>query len=71
MGLVRLHGSGNEATSGGVAYRTVHAVHQKCHASRHPPDIILRTSFTRPSTATALGDRRPGNKATSYPGIGK
>ena len=31
------------------------------HASRRPPDVILRTSFTRPSTA--LGDRRPGNEA--------
>jgi len=37
------------------------AVHRKCHASRHPPDVILCTSFTRPSTA--LGDRRPGNEA--------
>ena len=34
------------------------------HASRHPPNVILRTSFTRPSTA--LGDRRPGNEAISY-----
>ena len=32
------------------------------HASRRPPDVILRMSFTRPSTA--LGDRRPGNEAT-------
>ena len=32
------------------------------HASRRPPDVILRTSFTRPSTA--LGDRRPGNEAS-------
>ena len=39
----------------------MHAVHQKCHASRRPPDVILRRSFTRPSTA--LGDRRPGNEA--------
>ena len=38
------------------------AVHWKCHASRCPPDVILRTSFTR--TSTALGDRRPGNEAT-------
>ena len=37
------------------------AVHRKCHASRRPPDVILRSSFTRPSTA--LGDRRPGNEA--------
>ena len=34
------------------------------HASRRPPDVILRTSFTRPSTA--LGDRRPGNEASPY-----
>ena len=34
------------------------------HASRRPPDVILRTSFTRPSTA--LGDRRPENEATWY-----
>ena len=31
------------------------------HASRRPPDVILRMSFTRPSTT--LGDRRPGNEA--------
>ena len=31
------------------------------HTSRRPPDVSLRTSFIRPSTA--LGDRRPGNKA--------
>ena len=31
------------------------------HTSRCPPDIILRRSLTRPSTA--LGDRRPGNDA--------
>ena len=37
------------------------AVHQKCHASRHPPDFILCRSFTRPSTAS--GDRRPRNEA--------
>ena len=30
------------------------AVHWKCHASRRPPDIILRRSFTRPSTALAV-----------------
>ena len=29
------------------------AVHQKCHASKRPPDVILCRSFTRPST-TAL-----------------
>ena len=29
-----------------------HAV--KCHASRHTPDVILRRSFTRPSTALAV-----------------
>ena len=34
------------------------------HASRRPPDIILRTSFTRPSTT--LGDWRPGNEATAF-----
>ena len=34
------------------------------HASRRPPDVILRTSFTRPSTT--LGDRRPGNEATAF-----
>ena len=33
------------------------------HASRRPPDVIIRRSFTRPSTA--LGDRRPGNEARS------
>ena len=60
-------------TSGGrlEAWLTRHtympntAVHRKCHASRRPPDVILRTSFTRPSTA--LGDRRPGNEATAVP----
>ena len=31
------------------------------HTSRCPPDVILRRSFTRPSTT--LGDRRPGNEA--------
>ena len=36
-------------------------VHRKCHASRRPPDVRLRRSFTRPSTA--LGDRKPGNEA--------
>ena len=40
------------------------AIHQKCHASRRPPRVILRRSFTRPSTA--LGDRRPGNEATYW-----
>ena len=30
------------------------AVHRKCHASKHPPDIILRRSFTRPSTVLAV-----------------
>ena len=43
------------------------AVYRKCHASRHPPDVILRTIFTRPSTA--LGDRRPGNEASNKPQI--
>ena len=46
------------------------------HASRRPPDVILRMSFTRPSTA--LGDRRPGNEVrnctdctplASFPGL--
>ena len=37
------------------------AVHRKCHTSRCPPDVILHTSFTRPSTA--LGGRRAGNEA--------
>ena len=32
-----------------MAYRTVHPVHQRCHTSRRPPDVILR--------------RRPGNEA--------
>jgi len=30
------------------------AVHRKCHTSRRPPDIILRRSFTRPSTVLAV-----------------
>ena len=30
------------------------AVYWKCHASQRPPDIILRRSFTRPSTALAV-----------------
>ena len=30
------------------------AVHQKCIASRHPPDVILRGSFTRPFTALGV-----------------
>ena len=30
------------------------AVYHKCHASRRPPDIILRRSCTRPSTALAV-----------------
>ena len=30
------------------------AVHQKWHASQRLPDIILRRSFTRPSTALAV-----------------
>ena len=30
------------------------AVHQKCHASRRPPDVNLRRSFTRPSTTLAV-----------------
>ena len=30
------------------------AVHRKCHASRRPPDVILRRSFTRPSTALGV-----------------
>ena len=34
------------------------AVHQKCHAFRHPPDVILRRSFT------SVRCRRPGNEAT-------
>ena len=40
----------------------MHAQRVISHASRHPPDVILRTSFTGPSTT--LGDRRPGNEAT-------
>ena len=40
------------------------AVHQKSHASRCPPDVILSRSFTRPSTV--LGDRRPGNEARCW-----
>ena len=35
------------------------------HASGRPPDVILHTSFTRPSTA--LGDRRPGTRLTNPP----
>ena len=30
------------------------AVHQKCHTSKRPPDVILRRSFTRPSTTLAV-----------------
>ena len=30
------------------------AVHRKYHASRHPPDVILHRSFTRPSTALGV-----------------
>ena len=30
------------------------AVHQKCHASQRLPDVILRRSFTSPSTASAV-----------------
>ena len=30
------------------------AVHRKCHASQRLPDIILRRSFTRPSTVLAV-----------------
>ena len=30
------------------------AVHWKCHASKRPPDVILRRSFTRPSTTLAV-----------------
>ena len=48
-------------TSGGhlEAWLTCHActstaVHWKCHASRRPPDIILRRSVTRPSTVLAV-----------------
>ena len=33
------------------------AVHQKCHASRRPPDVILRMNFTRPSMIKGLGTR--------------
>ena len=29
-------------------------VYRKCHASRRPPDVILRRSFTRASTALAV-----------------
>ena len=39
----------------------MHAQRAISHASRRPPDVILRKSLTRPSTA--LGDRRPGNEA--------
>ena len=41
------------------------AVHQKCHASKHPPDVILRRSFTRPSTTLAVIEGLHGNKANS------
>ena len=30
------------------------AVHRKCHTSKRPPDVILRRSFTRPSTALGV-----------------
>ena len=30
------------------------AVHRKCHASRRPPNIILRRIFTRPFIALAV-----------------
>ena len=30
------------------------AVYQKCHTSKRPPDVILRMSFTRPSTVLAV-----------------
>ena len=29
-------------------------IDRKCHASRRLPDVILRCSFTRPSTALAV-----------------
>ena len=32
------------------------AVYRKCHASQHPPDVILRRSL-------AMIEGRPGNKA--------
>ena len=39
-------------------------VYQKHHASKRPPDVILRRSFTRPSITLAV-NWRPGNKATN------
>ena len=46
------------------------AVHQKCHASRCPPDVILRRSFTRPSITLAviegLGTRLTYSSAFVY-----
>ena len=41
------------------------AVHRKCHASRRPPDVILRRSFTKPSTALAV-DLRARNEARKW-----
>jgi len=31
------------------------AVHRKCHASRHPPDVILHRSFTRKPRCRIIG----------------
>ena len=30
------------------------AVYWKCHASKRPPDVIVRRNFTRPSTTLAV-----------------
>ena len=35
------------------------------HGSRRPPDVILRRSFTRPSTTLAV-IKRPGNKTMTF-----
>ena len=44
-----------------MAYRTVHAVQWKCHASRHPPEAFHSVS----------SDWRPGNEARlMYEGLG-
>ena len=52
-----------------ICRRGLHTMHAyalqfaKCHATKHPPDIILHRSFTRPSTTLAvivgLGTRLP------------
>ena len=39
-----------------MAYHIMYYVYWKCYTSKRPLDVILRMSFTRPSTALAVID---------------